>query len=123
MHLLYRTGLPCLAILSGLAVVGTRAAPTAVSQSFGFGFSVLFGDSHSDYSNMYAYKNYTGMPGPPFYPPGRRSDGPMWSEYLNRGLDGLDNLNMAWEGAFLDNIVYGTFCVKIRVRLPLIFAP
>lgn len=82
------------------------AAPTLTTPTSPFAFSVLFGDSHSDYINMYALKGFQGMPGPPFYAPGRRSDGPVWAEYLNAKL-GLENLNEAWEGAFLDNAVHG----------------
>lgn len=84
-----------LGLLVGLVNIQAAAAASP------FAFSVVYGDSFTDYFNMYAYR---GQPGPPFYAPGRRCNGPVWIEYLTNS-SGIENLNEAWEGSVTDQLV------------------
>ncbi|KAI9014055.1 hypothetical protein DFJ74DRAFT_274260 [Hyaloraphidium curvatum] len=89
----------------GLALFALLLAlpPAAAAPSSAFSFSVVFGDSFTDYFRMYARR---GVPGPPFYAPGRRSNGPTWIERFTERT-GVENLNMALEGAVTDQLVHG----------------
>lgn len=67
-----------------------------------FAFSVVFGDSFTDYNNMYHHR---GQPGPPWFAPGRDSNGDTWIQVVSNQTQ-LENLNMAWQGSVTDQLVH-----------------
>ncbi|KAI9034416.1 hypothetical protein DFJ74DRAFT_649442 [Hyaloraphidium curvatum] len=88
--------------IAGLLLAGTLAVLPGAEARNPFAFAVVYGDSFTDTHRMYAYR---GQPGPPFYAPGRRCNGPVWPEYLSNSTQ-IELLNMAWEGAVTDQLVY-----------------
>ncbi|KAB2965959.1 SGNH/GDSL hydrolase family protein [Zoogloea sp.] len=73
----------CLSHLSrGLA--GLCLSATAMAAQAGFSSLTFFGDSLSDTGNLFIASG-GAFPPPPYFD-GRRSDGPVWVEYLAQGL-------------------------------------
>lgn len=64
-----------LAALAVLALLACPLAPVAAAPASPFAYTVVFGDSFTDYGNMYAFR---GQPGPPWFVEGRDSNGPTW---------------------------------------------
>ena len=70
------------------------------TQKISFDTIVCFGDSNTDYGNVYSLTNFTWPIVPPYYQ-GRFSDGPIWFEQL--GV--LNLINHAYGSATTDNNV------------------
>lgn len=73
----------CLSPLSR-GLLGLCLSATAFAAQAGYSSLTFFGDSLSDTGNLFIASGNT-FPPPPYYD-GRRSDGPVWVEYLAQGL-------------------------------------
>lgn len=73
----------CLSRLSR-GLVGLCLSATALAAQAGYSSLTFFGDSLSDTGNLFISSGGTFPPSP--YYDGRRSDGPVWVEYLAQGL-------------------------------------
>lgn len=73
----------CLSRLSR-GLVGLCLSATAMAAQAGYSSLTFFGDSLSDTGNLFIASGGT-FPPPPYFD-GRRSDGPVWVEYLAQGL-------------------------------------
>ncbi|KAI9293945.1 hypothetical protein K502DRAFT_331124 [Neoconidiobolus thromboides FSU 785] len=71
----------------------------------------IFGDSLSDYSNLYAYTNNT-LPDNRYYFNGRYSNGRTWVEYLTESMKVKKVQNFAYAGATSDNVEFEPKLVK-----------
>jgi hypothetical protein len=107
----------CTVFLLSVFVSHASAASNSSTASV-FGFSVVFGDSFTDYHRMY---DRSGQPGPPNYSPGKNSNGKVWVENLSE--KGVENLNMALQGSVTDQLVrrgyeWSRACEAERVERP-----
>jgi outer membrane lipase/esterase len=95
--------LPNRALPVVLTALLATAPATQASTIGGFTDLYLFGDSLTDTGNFHAVTGRVGGPetfGRPYYD-GRRSNGPLWSDYLEADFEakGLTAKNYAWIGA------------------------
>ncbi|KAI9296515.1 hypothetical protein K502DRAFT_358867 [Neoconidiobolus thromboides FSU 785] len=71
----------------------------------------IFGDSLSDYNNLYTYTNKT-LPDNRYYYNGRYTNGRTWIEYLTESMKVKKIQNFAYAGATSDNVEFETPLVK-----------
>lgn len=89
-------GIRALAAATAL-LVATSANAATVTRYTG---ALVFGDSLSDPGNLYAATGGASPPSPPYFA-GRRSNGPVWAEYVTASFaaQGLAAANYAFAGA------------------------
>ncbi|KAF9934797.1 hypothetical protein FBU30_000091 [Linnemannia zychae] len=78
---------------------------------------VVFGDSFSDTGNVYELSEHTWPPSS-FYPGGRFSNGPVWTDYVAKERS-LELVNFAYGGATTDSdVVQGYSGSKADIPVP-----